>query len=779
MNFKKIIKGLSVFALALVSGIAQAQEISPMLVGNNAWFTNPTDEVWALTGESGVKTIRIGGNAFNDNMPSNATLLSWVQEIRAIGAEPILQVSQHQSAEAAANVVHFFNVEMSGQMEPIKYWNIGNEPWLEANRPPIPEVAPLVEAYFKPIAVAMKAVDPSIKIYGPDFAYYIEEAINDLFGGANDIAGKIPGQDYYYCDGISWHRYPQDENINLATQGIADFQTGIVKCKQKVDAINAEYNRTGEDALQWGIGEYNAKGGVQVHTFENGQMFGGVLGLCMKYEATYAATWSMFENGGSRTGTDFSFIDGANMTPRSSYRHMEFVAKYFTGNYLEGTTSDSDIFIYGAQDEERTAVMIMNRGTVAPKEYTLHLNTDATTGDNVVLKVAGGLGKSHSDFIGSRTTQVIIFEADSIIKFNYSAADFENERAPSKTLLAMATALPATPGELSGDGISFKEITLNWKDNSDNETGFIIERKVGGAFEIIGIATTNQSSYTDEGLTAETAYEYRVSAYNGIGKSSFSNEVSVTTAEEPAQIPFNGPHNLPGRIQTEDFNSTQGIGYNDLEPENRGGFYRLDEGVDIEVSTDEGGGFNVGYINPGEYLNYSIITVEEGNYNFDIRLASNTTGEKQINISIDGQPLGSITPTNTGGWQIWQTYTLNNIPLEAAEGAILRLSFEGSEYNINWFEMTKTSITSNIDRKDDSKINIWYNSNQQSIYIDLDEKTPKIAVKVFDLTGRVQFSTEKKDFLSGSLNHQQLKEGIYLVSVTTNQSTYLKRIFVY
>lgn len=779
MKIRKFLRGITVLTLVAISTLANAQEISPMLVGNNAWFTNPTDEVWALTGECGVKTIRIGGNAFNDNMPSNTVLLGWVQEIRAIGAEPIIQVSQHQSAAAAANVVRFFNVEMSGQMEPIKYWNIGNEPWLEADRPPISEVAPLVEAYFKPIATAMKEVDPTIKIYGPDFAYYIEEAIDELFGGANDIAGKIPGKDYYYCDGISWHRYPQDENINLAIQGIADFQESIIKCKQKVDEINSEYNRTGEDALQWGIGEYNAKGGVQVHTFENGQMFGGVLGLCMKYEANYAAAWSMFENGGSRTGTDFSFIDGANMTPRSSYRHMEFVAKYFTGNYLDGTTSDSEIFIYGAQDAGRTAVMIMNRGTNGAKEYTLHLNANTTTGENIVLNVSGELDKSYSDFIGNRTTQVIIFEADSIVKFNYSSQDFDNERAPLRSLLAEAIELPESPTELTGEVASFDAITLNWTDNATNETGFIIEKKTGDTFEIIDVVPANQTSFTDAELNAETVYDYRVRSYNGLGKSDFSNEITVATAEAPAQIPFNGPHTLPGRIEAEDFNSIQGIGYNDLEPENRGGAYRTDEGVDIEICTDEGGGFNTGYINPGEFVNYSIANVEEGNYTFKIRLAANTDGEKQININIDGQPLGSVTPTNTGGWQSWQTYTLNNIPLEAAENAVFQLSFEGNEYNINWFEMSKTSITGTNNSKDDSEVNIWYNFNKEALHIDLNKSVAKMQVTIYDLFGRKHFETEKMDFYSDFIPLKSFRKGIYLVTVSTINKTYSKRILVY
>ena len=189
--------------------------ISPMLVGNNVWYLNPSNQVWNLTADCGVQSLRIGGNGYNRNMPSNEVLKDWVTRIQAMGAEPIMQVSQVASASAAAALVKYFNVDLATG-KPIKYWNIGNEPWLFFNRPATSTLGGLVEPYFKERAAAMKLVDPSIKIYGPDFAYYIEDAINDLFGGAHNIAGKVPGKDYYYCDGIAWHRYPQDRTIDLA-----------------------------------------------------------------------------------------------------------------------------------------------------------------------------------------------------------------------------------------------------------------------------------------------------------------------------------------------------------------------------------------------------------------------------------------------------------------------------------------------------------------------------------------------------------------------------------
>jgi len=81
-------------------------------------------------------------------------------------------------------------------------------------------------------------------------------------------------------------------------------------------------------------------------------------------------------------------------------------------------------------------------------------------------------------------------------------------------------------------GASAGQLTLTWTDNSSNENGFKIERKLGltGTFTEIAIVGANVSTYSDNGLTDGITYCYQVRAYNGAGDSPYTNEDCNTTS---------------------------------------------------------------------------------------------------------------------------------------------------------------------------------------------------------------------------------------------------------
>jgi hypothetical protein len=115
--------------------------------------------------------------------------------------------------------------------------------------------------------------------------------------------------------------------------------------------------------------------------------------------------------------------------------------------------------------------------------------------------------------------------------------------------------VPEAPSDLNGMASSFNSITINWSDNSDNESGFRIERAAFQVFEWtdfseLGTVSPNVTEFTDEGLTQQSSYKYRVCAFNGGGNSPYTEEISVMT-EVANPITISGPSSSTGAFDIE------------------------------------------------------------------------------------------------------------------------------------------------------------------------------------------------------------------------------------
>lgn len=89
--------------------------------------------------------------------------------------------------------------------------------------------------------------------------------------------------------------------------------------------------------------------------------------------------------------------------------------------------------------------------------------------------------------------------------------------------------LPSAPTSLTAAEHSINSLKVDWTDNSDNETGFEIERKFGkGVFKIAGRTGVDVNSFIDTGLFDGTTYTYRCRAFNKTGYSDYSNEFELT-----------------------------------------------------------------------------------------------------------------------------------------------------------------------------------------------------------------------------------------------------------
>jgi fibronectin type 3 domain-containing protein len=85
--------------------------------------------------------------------------------------------------------------------------------------------------------------------------------------------------------------------------------------------------------------------------------------------------------------------------------------------------------------------------------------------------------------------------------------------------------IPQAPSNLTAKS-SGNSVTLSWVDNSNNETGFEIQRVNAGT--IIIPVGANVTKYKDTAVTKKTTYTYSVRACNADGCSEFSAPVTIT-----------------------------------------------------------------------------------------------------------------------------------------------------------------------------------------------------------------------------------------------------------
>ncbi|MFK7984154.1 MAG: carbohydrate-binding protein [Saprospiraceae bacterium] len=167
-------------------------------------------------------------------------------------------------------------------------------------------------------------------------------------------------------------------------------------------------------------------------------------------------------------------------------------------------------------------------------------------------------------------------------------------------------------------------------------------------------------SYTGNQIKAEDGTDL-----NGFTKKPVQNKVAII-------------HSIPGRVEAED--------------------YVAQSGIQLENTTDTGGGQNIGYLDADDYLDYFINVAAEGIYEVNFRTAvESQMGQVELQLIDENGTaisLENLTFPATGGWQTWATTTASvNLPAGQLQ---LRVLIKQPLFNINWFEFTFLSAPPGI-----------------------------------------------------------------------------------
>jgi transcriptional regulator CtsR len=256
---------------------------------------------------------------------------------------------------------------------------------------------------------------------------------------------------------------------------------------------------------------------------------------------------------GYTASADFPVTAGAYQTTRvGTVGHNDaFVAKVDASGasleyctYLAGSGEDQGYRV--AVDNGQAVVVGLTSSDDFPTR-SAYQSTRAGGFDGFITRLAAnGASLVSSTLLGGADDEsvndVVVVSSDVVVVGQTKSSDFPTSAGARDTILdgtedafvarvstaGAPTDLVATPGAGNFPALS-------WSDNSANETGFSIERKVPGGSTFTEVATiTANTTIVDDTALRGAAYVYRVRAVLPVGYTDYSNEATFTPAAPAA-----------------------------------------------------------------------------------------------------------------------------------------------------------------------------------------------------------------------------------------------------
>jgi len=340
-------------------------------------------------------------------------------------------------------------------------------------------------------------------------------------------------------------------------------------------------------------------------------------------------------------------------------------------------------------------------GRLAGAGMTVGVLNQGISGNKLLSDGSGpsAVNRFQRDVVSQPNVKWVIFSDDPINDLT------SNNPPPTAAQLESATTQLITAAHNAGIKIYLSTLTpyskySGWTQAQETVRGQVIAWIKGGTTGADGVVDQDAATHDPANPTAFLpAYDSGDGLHpNDSGLQAIANAVNLGFFGQAAtEAPFGGaPWAVPGTVQSENYDTGgEGLAYHDSDTANSGGQYRTD-GVDVESTTDTGGGYDIGYTNNGEWMKYTVNVSTAGTYNVAIRVASvaavgSTAGTLHIQTPSGVNLSGTVNVPGTGGWQTWSTVSAV-VTLPAGQ-QILEVFEDTGGYNLNSMSFTAATPT--------------------------------------------------------------------------------------
>ncbi|TCN59586.1 T9SS C-terminal target domain-containing protein [Flavobacterium circumlabens] len=189
-----------------------------------------------------------------------------------------------------------------------------------------------------------------------------------------------------------------------------------------------------------------------------------------------------------------------------------------------------------------TAPSGFKAGSVADTQLTLSWLDNSDNETEFVLERRNVTAGGDYALVKSLTPGTTTFKDTGLIpgtSYNYRISAKNSNSQSSFVYLSNVTTLSApvlAPSALSVTAVEATQATLKWVDNSNNETEFVVDRRSitdGEEYALVKSFSANSTFFTDQTLSPDKEYRYRLSAKNGDRVSDFAYSDIFKTPEAP------------------------------------------------------------------------------------------------------------------------------------------------------------------------------------------------------------------------------------------------------
>jgi hypothetical protein len=344
--------------------------ISPYVFGTNygPWvFLVPAVKPQAV--EAGLTYLRYPGGEYGDSVDlMEYQIDEAVALARELGAEPAISVRlMNGTPEAAANLVRYANKTKGYH---IQFWSIGNEPNLYSRRSDgIPGYdTTRYNREWRAIAEAMRAVDPSIKLVGPDVTSIVLDPNDPVTRQARAFLEEFLRANGDLVDIVSFHRYPfpvvPSDPLPTKEQLLAASE----EWDELVPLVRQIVKSNVDEDKPIAVTEVNSNwvavsgGEATPGTLYNALWWGDSLGRMMRQGVDVVAQFLLTSQPGAAAGE-------MGLLARDEARPIYYVYpmyRRFGQELVEASTDKELISIYAARrNDGALTLMVINRGDQA------------------------------------------------------------------------------------------------------------------------------------------------------------------------------------------------------------------------------------------------------------------------------------------------------------------------------------------------------------------------------------------------------------------------------